>query len=490
MKKSIFFLLTGLVLGLTACEDKIDYNGVPQVTPQEPVVSEQGWNVNLEPGMSTGSIVDLDSYANTPQTFIPVATVVAPANLPKGSVISLNMMVNDDKDVIVPLENQNGVYGVTAQAWSDAFRQVYGKSPMPQPNDIQFSIYITIEGQLNRVGSTDTWFSQTVVEVVPIDLNINVEPAYYLLLTNVGDGTIQSAFKMNHVEDKNQYDDPTFSYVYNVPETEGGFQWYVIPESYYEAAMSSGSALVPQEGWLQAADASLMEGDLIVSGNPAGYSTFAGEYLFSINMYPGPEMQPTYNISLAVDKLYVYSNGIFKQTLKTDNFTTFYGFGALMNGFQITTQNSTRRGSVWGQETTADDGKIQKQEGSTPLQNIYSPEGLGLYWLNVNISSLTYTYQYCKTVSLIGVNNDWENDIQLTPSSNYYEWSGTVDFTVEGSEFKFRTNDSWDDKDPNLGGSYDDLVNRGDNLPIPGLGTYKVTLDLSKLPYSCKFTKQ
>lgn len=39
-----------------------------------------------------------------------------------------------------------------------------------------------------------------------------------------------------------------------------------------------------------------------------------------------------------------------------------------------------------------------------------------------------------------------------------------------------------------LGGSLDNLVQDGGNMPTPGAGTYKVKLDLTKLPYTATVT--
>ena len=47
-------------------------------------------------------------------------------------------------------------------------------------------------------------------------------------------------------------------------------------------------------------------------------------------------------------------------------------------------------------------------------------------------------------------------------------------------------NDNWD---YNLGGAIDNLVGGGDNLKSAA-GSYTVTLDLGKLPYSCTLTSK
>ncbi|MDE6770832.1 MAG: SusF/SusE family outer membrane protein, partial [Muribaculaceae bacterium] len=93
---------------------------------------------------------------------------------------------------------------------------------------------------------------------------------------------------------------------------------------------------------------------------------------------------------------------------------------------------------------------------------------------------------YVSTIGVIGnaTPNGWDASTALT-SDNYLVWKGVIAFG-EG-EFKFRANDAWD---VNLGGKLTELSQGGDNIPSPGEGTYEVTLDLSKIPYTCTLVKQ
>ncbi len=54
-------------------------------------------------------------------------------------------------------------------------------------------------------------------------------------------------------------------------------------------------------------------------------------------------------------------------------------------------------------------------------------------------------------------------------------------------EYKFRCDNDWA---INLGGSLDNLTFGGDNLNFTEAGTYTVTLDLSKVPYSATVVKK
>ena len=58
---------------------------------------------------------------------------------------------------------------------------------------------------------------------------------------------------------------------------------------------------------------------------------------------------------------------------------------------------------------------------------------------------------------------------------------------MKGGEYKIRANDAWD---IDFGGSNDDLIFKGGNIPSPGEGKYLVTLNLASLPYTISFTKQ
>lgn len=509
MKKSILYLLAGLALGFTACDDKSDL-GTMQVNPQEPIVSTEGWAVNLVSGLTSGSTINLDQYADALDTFIPLVTVTTPTDLPSETEVSVIMSVAENTQfftfVNVPLIEEDGTFGILAQDWEDAFLSIYGKAPDTKENAVRFAVYVTLGSQISRVGDATNYFLPTSFQVKPVDLGMNIEAKYYLYISNYGDGTLASAIEMSN-SGVSQYDDPNFSVAVEIPESASGFQWYIIPESAYERAMQESTPIIPGEGWYWAEDPALLNGILVdvESGvSAAGTSYLAGEYLFAVNMYPGPDMAPTYFISLAVATLYTPGEGNNKTytsgLLSSNDFVNYSGFTCLQKGFHLTSQANTR-GMVWGQTTTEDNGMFELQQAGQTLENIYAPETKGLYWLSVNIGSLKYTYQYCETVSVIGIGGDWETDIELEPTTTtggqaYMVWTGTVDFTEDTTGWKFRTNNGWDT--PSLGYSnledpYSDLVQGAENnLPMPsdGPGTYTVTLNLRKAPYFCTLVKQ
>ena len=110
----------------------------------------------------------------------------------------------------------------------------------------------------------------------------------------------------------------------------------------------------------------------------------------------------------------------------------------------------------------------------------------GLYWLTVDTQALTYTVTKISTLGAIGDMNGWGGQEPLTMSADYLTWTGDVTFAA-GNGWKFRANDNWD---INLGGEASNLTLDGANLPSPGDGTFTVTLDLSKVPYSYSAVKK
>lgn len=167
-----------------------------------------------------------------------------------------------------------------------------------------------------------------------------------------------------------------------------------------------------------------------------------------------------------------------QQLFTTDDGVTFMGFALLQDEFKFTNQadwNGINYGA--GEE----EGVLSTDGGAG---NILVPVS-GLYWCKVNVEELTYELTLISTIGAIGDFNGWGESVALTTTDNLI-WTGNVDFTSGG--FKFRCNDDWA---VNLGGSaYNYLMPDGPNLNVPGEGTYLVTLDLSRLPYSCTFNQQ
>ena len=105
--------------------------------------------------------------------------------------------------------------------------------------------------------------------------------------------------------------------------------------------------------------------------------------------------------------------------------------------------------------------------------------------MEVNLNELTYKLTKIESLGVIGGFNGWASQSNLTPSADYKTWTGKVTFNDAKNEWKFRMNDNWG---INLGGALDNLVG-GDNIVTNGAGTYTITLNLGKIPYSATVVK-
>lgn len=106
----------------------------------------------------------------------------------------------------------------------------------------------------------------------------------------------------------------------------------------------------------------------------------------------------------------------------------------------------------------------------------------GFYRLNVDLNTLTYTLTPT-TWGLIGsaTANGWDSDQNMTYDANEGAWTITTDLVA--GEVKFRANDGWD---INFGdtGKNALLEYGGDNIAIPGAGTYTIKLYIGRPDYT------
>ena len=423
----------------------------------------------------TGDAISLESYSG----IIPVISYSVDSTIPSDAVMDFVMQLSKDDTfenaIDIPMEkveDKENTYGVQQSYWDDAFRHLLGKAPSAKDNFIRVATYVTVNEQHSRIGGPDTWFAQKEISVTPVDLNINVEEAYYLVGSN-NNWDLSTAWKFSH-SDKSQYDDPVFTLSLDIPaefET-AGYWWKIVPESAFQAQSWDGLFGTETDG------DSALEGVLFENGQ-AGCLKVAGQYLFTINM-----LDCTYTVSQAIPFLYTPGNGngwgFETGMLNTWDYANYFGFVHMNGGFKV-----TDRPSWGGMEWGAGD-----EEGTLKLGggDISGPEN-GLYWMTVNIGSLTYALKKIDTIGIIGgfPDNNWESDyVELTPTDDILVLTGEVTFASDDIQWKFRTNGGWEA--PNLGaGEGEELVNDGANLPAPGVGTFTVTLDLRTVPYSCSF---
>ena len=437
--------------GLAACDDSSDL-GIQQQNPQEAIMEANGLTVAWQSPIQ-GNTLSLPAYKDQA---IPVISTVETKDLPAGATIDYEMQIasNADFSDAQTVAVENGA--VLESDWDNAFKAIYHKDPAARVNYIRFAAYVIDGSQVSRLGGDDFWYGAKQLTVTPIDLQLPVEGTYYLYAGG-------EYIKMNHSA-QHQYDDPNFSLIVEVSaaQAQAGYKWQIANEGYSKVY-----------GVSETGDPADLSGNLVLDG-PQGVINAAGTYKIEVNM-----LDLTYHISYAFQTLntpgpangWSFDNNML---LTTNDYITYFGYVYIQQEFKLAAGSWDVNWGMGGTEGTLGAGGA----------NIKVPSD-GLYYVVANLNELTYSLTKIETIGLIGGFNGWGGQANLTPSADYKTWTGDVTFTEE-TEWKFRMNDNWD---YNLGGAIDNLVGGGANLKSAA-GSYTVTLDLGKLPYSCTLTSK
>ena len=479
MKKIALLSAVALGLAFTACDDT-EIIDIPQnPAPVEFKVDD----LKLTATEQLSSVLDLEalnnSYAN-----IKVADISL-VNFPSDYELNVVMQMSADDTFSKICEVPASVVDNQIVVNPDDLQGVYvaniSKGPKQRTVYARFAAYAVKDQAQVRLGNPDYYWGPFSLIVKPYPSSLVIEQNYYLLGT-INGWSVAQAIKLNH-SDKDVYDDPVFSIKVDISAADAasGWWWKIVPESTYATG-----------NWVDADNAAFgvaENGDEALSGMlvgrtatedcGAGCLKVQGPYLLTINLEEG-----TYKFEMAIDNLYTPGDSnnwshAASQLLFTKDYANYYGY-ANLNGIFKFTSAPNWDGINYG---NAGEGVLSTDGGAGNL-TVAEP---GLYWLHVNLAALTYEATLVKTIGLIGdaTPNGWGASTALTPSADNLVWTGEVTFGA--GEFKFRANNDWA---INLGGSMDDLQQDGGNLASPGAGTYAVTLDLSKLPYTCTMVKK
>ena len=305
--------------------------------------------------------------------------------------------------------------------------------------------------------ATSETFQVKAIPVAPV-----IDEGYYLVgdMFNAegvdGWNTVSAKQAFKH-SDKDVYDDPIFTLTFETKEANQC--WKVIPKKNIDAETFWAAGVVgPKEN-----GSSSMEGDLTNVGPGAGIIKEPGKYVLTLNM-----MDYSYTIK-AAPELYMKgdANGWDGYDYLTGDGVHFTGFMYLnQNGFKFTTAPDWS-GTGYGENfSTAPDAG-----------NIVMTEPAGYYKVEVDLSEKTYKLTPITTIGIIGAATPggWDADTDLTYNKTERCWE-VKDIKLKAGECKFRANHSWDDPNPNWGGTLDALVQKGDNIKVAEAGTYDIKL--------------
>ena len=179
------------------------------------------------------------------------------------------------------------------------------------------------------------------------------------------------------------------------------------------------------------------------------------------------------NLSYSVGKPILYMAGDANgwnqiDILNSDDGVHFTGYMYLnQNGFKFCTQpnwdGTNYGGAFFGQES----------------DNIMMTQEAGFYQVDVDLSAKTYTLTPF-TIGIIGnaTPKGWDGDTDMTYNPEERCWE-LKDVELTDGEMKFRSNHSWDDPNPNWGGTLDALIQKGDNIKVAEAGTYDIKLKVN-----------
>lgn len=477
MKKFNIFLIAALAVGFSSCKDD-GTNAIPQKNVQETVMSSNGVTVANTEDMASGAI-NLNNYADK-GGLVPVLKITElkdfPAYYTVQGVMQLSAAADFANFVDVNLETgENNVLYAKTEDWESAHLQLFSKNPKARETHVRFILYGVNSDHTSSVvrlgDGTNTFFNgeKKVETVTPFPAAVVVEDSYSVTGT---DNLVMTAATPEDV-----YVTPTFSAPVEVTEANvANFQWGIKSQSgkVYGVQPSADDPNV---------------GILVEGSTQKGTISQVGPYLITINME-----ELTYKVNSAVNPWYLVvgggTNGRQGRDLYTDgDYVNYKGYSYITTkGFRLVNEKTGRPSLVYSYDPANETLCLGTVENMTTIP----VEADGVYWVTVNMSTLTYEATAAEKIGIVGdaltVEDPWNNDVFLTPSEDGKVWTGEVTFAGTGG-FKFRANQAWDFS---LGGEdINDLSAWGaPNIPSPEAGTYNVELDFGVYPAKATLTKK
>ena len=449
MKKYLLYSLLGVAaLSATSCNE--DFNedvAAPQQWEQEAAITLPGFSV------SAASAID---FANVTDS-VTIFSFSTPSGMPEGTSIE-NFQVSlapEGKETAVATFKASNNGKIAAEDLKTVIENCYGKRPEERTLIANVTANLMKDGQASLLTSAPITVKATLV--APF-----IDTAYYLI-GNMNGWNADALIKLNH-SGADIYDDPVFSTIIEVP---ADCYWKVIPQiNVTEGNVWNNNNVL---GCEENGNTDLT-GKLVINPNPepgAMRIENAGWVKISLNM-----MDYTYTVELLGEvSPYLYTPGNHQGwnpaasvKLYSTDFMNYSGYLSLDGEFKFTSAPD------WEHTNYGDGG-----EGTLSTDGGNLSASKGFYYVEANVSTLTWKATEITTYGIIGGFNDWGASVPMTFDGE------TSTYTVEaelpaGTEFKFRANDDWG---INLGGTLGNLAPNGANITVAEAGTYIITLDLS-----------
>ena len=441
MKKISLYVsiaLAGLFMG--SCSDDFTNWANPQTNPQEDAITIPGFTATGVQAINFANVeTDSVSTFTLSEAALPAGFTLENARLeltPQGVENATKTTVNTS------IEGKGAVADL-----STAVVSVYGKRPSARTFDAQVYVNAVKDGQAVLIDAGK--INLVMTPKAPfIDTN-------YYLVGQMTDWKLNTNLKFAH-SDADVYEDPVFTIMFTT--TDDNQYWKIIPQGNVDtgniwAVENAPKGIVGVE--TDGDDA--MSGSLLTTTSKgkkanAGKIAKAGIYQMTINM-----MDYTYTIKQIAPEYYLVGKLQGWSDKLKDKTCLMYAESAMVQSY--TTQwNDDANLKIWlgsdfGVWANAygtaknDDNSVEGKIGGSG--SIVCPEPGAFYTFKVDFSTMTYKWTKLENqtpkayehVGLIGVGNDWNNDVdmkEVTP----HNWF--IETTIPEGNFKIRANHEWD----------------------------------------------
>ena len=428
-----------------SCSDDFTNWANPQTNPQEDAITIPGFTATGVQAINFANVeTDSVSTFTLSEAALPAGFTLDNARLeltPQGVENATKTTVNTS------IEGKGAVADLSAAVVS-----VYGKRPSARTFDAQVYVNAVKDGQAVLINAGK--INLVMTPKAPfIDTN-------YYLVGQMTDWKLNTNLKFAH-SDADVYEDPVFTIMFTT--TDDNQYWKIIPQGNVDtgniwAVENDPKGVVGVETDGDAA----MSGTLLTTTSKgekayAGKIAKAGIYQMTINM-----MDYTYTIKQIAPEYYLVGKLQGWSDKPADKTCLMYAESAMVQSYTTQWNEDANLkiwlGSdfgVWANAYGAKDDGDNSVEGKIAGSGaIVCPEPGAFYTFKVDFSTMTYKWTKLENqtpkayehVGLIGVGNDWNNDVdmkEVTP----HNWF--IETTLPVGGFKIRGDHDW-----NKGGNW------------------------------------
>lgn len=488
MKKIKFIFALALTMVLASCEN-YDLPNPPGQTNPEPDGIFANSGLVIEQGATDVDLVN----ANSQNVNVNVANITALENFPENYDLVINMEVSGDENfskvAVAKTTIVDKAVMVNPDVFNNAIKEAITKAPGTLDVYARFVALAQRGSTTLRLGGLNAYFAdKSKFKVATLNPAKWMENSFYVVPVVNGTADFAKAVKMdNTLGNVSVYDNPEFAVKIDV--TDAGYAWKLAPVSVYES--KDASKLL---GCIPSLDSDLA--GKLAAGSGAGQISLVGSVLITVNVY-----DDSYTVNYAFENLYPFSGSVKAENvmkLYTSDYINYSGVTAINQRWTLAAQPDKTGPVVFkmveGSEVIDENGLYESGSltASSTGKSITAPvKGNTLYWTEVNLVQLKFSVKAMTSLSVIGAGNNWnlETATPLTPSKDLRTW--TAENVEIGTEFKINANGDWDLDfgGKSAGDGVYTLDFKGSNMQCVEPGTYKVTIDFSKQPYTLTLEK-